>query len=96
MTGVKKGGKLKIKKHTHDSGASLLSQQSPKSFEIGDYLFISWPHNLTYKLKLRSPYIARLKQAKNYQGYCLDLAIASTSYHRGTSERHHVRCHVVL
>ena len=33
--------KLKIKKHTHDSEASLLSQQSPKSFEIGDYyLFI--------------------------------------------------------
>ena len=45
MTGVEKRGKLKIKKHTHDSGASQLSQQSPKSFEIGDYLFISWPHN---------------------------------------------------
>ena len=60
--------KLKIKKHTHDSGASLLSQQSPKSFEISDYyLFISWPHNSIYKLKLRSPYIARLRQAKNYQ-----------------------------
>ena len=26
--------KLKIKKHTHDLGASLLSQQSPKSFEL--------------------------------------------------------------
>ena len=67
VTGVEKRGKLKIKKHTHDSGASLLSQQSLKSFEIGDYLFISWPRNLIYKLKLRSPYIARLKQAKNYQ-----------------------------
>ena len=58
--------KLKIKKHTHDLGASLLSQQSPKSFElvIIIYLFISWPYNLIYKLKLRSPYIARLRQAK--------------------------------
>ena len=26
--------KLKIKKHTHDLGASLLLQQSPKSFEL--------------------------------------------------------------
>ena len=58
--------KLKIKKHTHDLGASLLLQQSPKSFElvIIIYLFISRPYNLIYKLKLRSPYIARLRQAK--------------------------------